>query len=607
MSAPWDDDFERLLRTELDGADEHIALDPDRPLTHYGLTSLGQLELGLALSARYGVPLSAFTERAFRTARSLWLFASGHTPQPCDDSPSHTGGGPHLESDAARVGGSTLAQRFADTARRFPNEPCLVDGDTTLTYAQMAHQASQLARRIPTGEIVAVLGERETNCYRAYLAVLHAGSTVLPLSPDVPADRNAAIVSQAGVRYIVRTDPGDDPSAAAHLEAITAAAADSVVIDGHELPTGEPTSGQPARVPTTALAYLIFTSGSTGRPKGVAITHANVDAFLTSVLPNYRVGPGDVFSQSHGLTFDLSVFELWGAWATGAALVSVPRMQALTAAHTLARHRVSVWTCTPSLIENAARAGHLPPGSLPAVRYIVSCGEPLSPQAASLARAAAPDAVLDNTYGPAEATVWVTGLRIPAREPLPAGPTIPIGSPHPTVDTHITDDGELLLSGPQVFGGYLDPSLNDGRFAEFDGRRWYRTGDLVTATETGLLSHRGRADAQVKIRGYRVELGEIEHTAAQLLGGTRAAAVRISHSPSSARLVLLVETPDVDEAALRSGLARTLPAYMVPDRVLAVGRFRLTAHCKLDRAYLADLAARHCDPESPTAAADRAR
>jgi acyl-coenzyme A synthetase/AMP-(fatty) acid ligase len=139
-----------------------------------------------------------------------------------------------------------------------------------------------------------------------------------------------------------------------------------------------------------------------------------------------------------------------------------------------------------------------------------------------------------------------------------------------------------------VFGGYVDPTLDAGVLVPEDGRLWYRTGDLVEQDARGVLHHRGRVDGQVKIRGYRIELGEVEQAASQVLGGTRTAALRLAHGTAAAELALVVEAPSVDEPALRRGLARLLPPYMVPRRVVAVAEFPLTAHAKLDRACLAD-------------------
>jgi amino acid adenylation domain-containing protein len=553
----WDNDFESLVRAEL-GTDD--PLEPDQPLAHYGLTSLGCLTLGRKLAERYDVPMRSFGPRTFRTARSLWTFVTTSAEDAAAPVTVRPGVRPRI-----RLSGKGIAHRFGDSAQRDPGAVCLISGGEAVTYGRMAREALILAGAISPGGVVAVLGERETATFRAYLAVLFAGATVVPLSLDSPPERNADIVTQAGARCVIHS--GLDPLSRAQLAAL-----DGIeVLDGTVVPEADPVA--PADVSLDAFAYLLFTSGSTGRPKGVGITHANLDAYLANSLPRYDVGGGDVFSQCHELTFDLSVFELWGAWTTGAALLPVSRTRALDPAATVAEHGVTVWTCTPSLMAAAAPR----PDSLAGLRYVVFCGEPLPRETARKTLEAAPESIVDNTYGPTEATVWCTYLRLPPA--LPDEAIVPIGSPCPGVDVRISDEGELWLAGPQVFGGYLDPALD--RFAE-DG--WYRTGDRVRRDEAGVLHHLGRLDDQLKIRGYRVEPAEIEHTAARLLGGTRTAAVVVA-----GELVLFVEAASVDSGTLRVELARTLPGYMVPSRVLAATPFPLTANAKLDRSALARL------------------
>ena len=193
MRGPWDATFEHVLLAELKGLDDGVVLEPDTPLAHYGLTSLGSLQLGEKLSHHYGIAMRSFDERAFRTARSLWTFISENDAARTADANSPTG--QRRSTDAAV---RSLAERFAESARRHADAVCLIDGDEVLTYAQMADQAAALASVMGAGGVIAVLGEREVPTYRAYLAALYAGATVVPLSMDFPPERNAEIVRQAG-------------------------------------------------------------------------------------------------------------------------------------------------------------------------------------------------------------------------------------------------------------------------------------------------------------------------------------------------------------------------------------------------------------------------
>ncbi len=597
MSAPWPPDFEAVLRATipaLDGA----ALEPDVPLTIYGVTSLGLLGLGSAVSTRYGIPLAAFTERAFRSAGSLWALVrerATDAPPLLDATVVSTVAdhGPRATSPDGARSFPSLAERFAHTARRHPDAVAIDDGTESVTYAQLATQVADLAGQLGSGGVVAVLGERDNATYLAYLAALYAGAAVVPLHMEFPPARNADIVRRAGARLVVHTDAADDPMVASQI-----AAFDGVpVLDARSTrltaPADATAGATPFRVDPDDVAYLIFTSGSTGHPKGVSLTHRNVDTFLGSTMPTLHVGPGDVVSQCHGLTFDFSVFEMWGAWSSGATAAAVSRLDALDPSGTIARRGITVWSCTPSLLETAAAAGSWTPRSATGLRYLVIGGEALASSTLRAARQAAPHAVIDNVYGPTETTVWTTTFRSLPGDPVPDTAVVPIGRPLPTVRLRVDGTGELAIGGPQVSRGYVDATLDAGRFVSDDGIRWYRTGDLATYDDAGLLHYGGRIDAQVKVRGHRVELAEIEVAASRILGGTRTAAVLTTRSGPEAGLVLAVESSSVDEVRLRRELGRVLPTYMVPDRIAAIESFRLTAHSKLDRVHLVGEVSRH--------------
>jgi len=608
MDAGWDAWFEAVLRAELTELSANAVLEPDQPLALYGLTSLSYLRLGEQLSRHYGVSTRSLVQRSFRTARSLWAFTQAA------DLPAAVPMPVVREREVARVqAGRTLAEHFAAAADRHPQATCLIAGAASRTYRQLLGEVAALARVLrslmgpssaatATGATaapvrIAVLGERELATYRGYLAVLYAGATVVPLSLESPPARNAAIVARAGVTLVLFAGEREDPELVDQRAALgeVAALLDISATSGPMYPI-EP----PAPVSKDAIAYLLFTSGSTGTPKGVGITHRNVDAFLAGSLARYRLGAGDVFSQVHELSFDLSVFELWGAWASGATLVAVPRLRALDPAETVSTYGITVWTCTPSLMAAAGAAGRLAPGSLAGLRYVVFCGEPLPESTAALTTAAAPAAVVDNTYGPTEATVWCTWHRITDNRPgtgESAAGIVAIGAPCPGIEVLMlaedgapADEGELCLAGAQVFTGYLDSELDADRFVEHDGRRWYRTGDLVTRGVNG-LRHLGRLDDQVKVRGFRIELAEVEQAASALLAGRRTAAVLAADCAGAAELVLVLEGEPVDGNRLRAGLAERLPGYMVPGRVRSVAVFPMTNNGKLDRPALAEQAA----------------
>lgn len=105
----------------------------------------------------------------------------------------------------------------------------------------------------------------------------------------------------------------------------------------------------------------------------------------------------------------------------------------------------------------------------------------------------------------------------------------------------------------------------------------------------GTLHFLGRTDQQVKINGYRVELGEVEAVTRSLTGVTDAVVVAVRESAGALGLYAVCLAPDSDPAGLRAQLVRSLPGYMVPRRVLTVGRFPSNTNGKVDRRAVADL------------------
>ncbi|MEW2051423.1 amino acid adenylation domain-containing protein [Streptomyces sp. NPDC005476] len=494
----------------------------------------------------------------------------------------------------------TLWGRFARTAGRHPGRPALTAGPTTLSYAELrAHaeaMAARLCTRTPPPRRVALLAERTPVTYAAYLAVQRMGAAVVPLNPAAPPGRNETVVRQSGAALVL-ADAASDATPAGQAAPLVPVAltdtTDSPVLSGLDLPGPQDT------------AYILFTSGSTGRPKGVVISHANTDAYLDHAVERTGAGPHSRLSQTFDLTFDPSVFDMFVAWSTGAALVVPTRDELMEPAAFVARHELTHWFSVPSVVSLAARLRRLGPDSMPTLRYAAFAGEPLTVQQARSFAAAAPHARLENLYGPTELTVTCTGYRLPADPadwPRTANGTVPIGTAHPGAEAvvvdermHPADEGELLVRGAQRFPGYLDPTDDRGRFATgepgtglspYEGgalteAHWYRTGDRVTRDGDGLV-HLGRLDSQVKISGYRVELGEIEEALRSSPGVVDA--VVVARDDRSAPALHAVYTGDArDCGPLLEALQKRLPAYMVPRTLLRLPELPLNLNGKTDR------------------------
>ncbi|MFE3652099.1 D-alanine--poly(phosphoribitol) ligase [Streptomyces sp. NPDC059152] len=493
---------------------------------------------------------------------------------------------------------------FLDGLARNPHGTALRLNDRRWTYDEADRTARSWAAALHTGprppRRVGILAAKSEESYLGFLAALYAGATAVPLNPEYPVARNQEIAAAAALDALVV-----DPAGAAQLDALAAAAHPAVVLAPRHDRWAPAAAGTPVRVPDPAAdhppatgpddgpAYILFTSGSTGRPKGVPIRHGNISAFLDATLPRFDFGPDDTFGQVYELTFDLSMFEVWAAWASGACLTVLNRLQALNPRRYLRDHRITVWTSTPSLVAAVRTRDLLRPGDLPGLRHTVFCGEPLPAESAAYWCTVAPHTVLDNLYGPTELTVACTGHRWDPATDAPTG-TVPIGRLHPGLRGLLLDEdgrtdattGELCVTGPQMFDGYLDPANDADRFLDHDGHRWYRTGDRVRRTADGGLVHLGRSDGQVKIQGYRIELSEVERAVRTPAPQSDAAAFAVP-GPAGPVLVAFVlgeDTPDL--TALAKRLAELLPPYMLPKHLWARPDPPLNPNGKTDRLRL---------------------
>jgi amino acid adenylation domain-containing protein len=524
---------------------------------------------------------------------------------------------PGLGTESQLLG---LHSAFFRRAAESPDRPALEFEGRAFTYGELARRARAIAETLVAhtpGDglpLTAVLAHRSVTAFGGILGVLARGHGYVPLNPGFPPARNRGMLTRAGCGAVV-VDSAARADVAGLLEGLERELlivlpdeedvrpfarqwAPHRVVGARELGGGEL---EPRRVRPTDPAYLLFTSGSTGTPKGVVVSHGNVRAFLDALAQRYDFGEEDRFSQTFNLTFDLSVFDLFAAWESGACVCCPSDKTLLNPADFIRRSRLTIWFSVPSIAVFMRRLRVLKPASFPALRWSLFCGEALPAAVTQEWAAAAPRSTVENLYGPTEATIACTAYRWdPQHSPDESElGIVPIGRPLGAMSTLVAGDGlrevpvgetgELLLSGPQVVEGYWhDAAATSRAFVSVEGRPYYRTGDRVRRPDgEGPLLYLGRLDNQIKVLGHRVELGEVEAAIREETGIDAVAAVGWPKSPTGAGgIAAFVGDHEIDVAALKERLAARLPGYMVPRKLRLLAELPLNANGKWDRGAL---------------------
>ncbi|SDI11974.1 pyochelin synthetase [Actinokineospora alba] len=501
--------------------------------------------------------------------------------------------------------GGLLHEPLMAYGREFPDRVAVIDATGSMTYGEWLGKAAAVAQRLRAagcapGDFVGVLIDKSRAQTVGVLGVLLAGGVYVPVDLAQPRVRRDGILTAAGAKFVL-VEGATDTAAADALPPGTHAVD---VTDVRPIPVAD--LPEPPRVAPSELAYVMHTSGSTGTPKGVMISHEAAANTVHDINVRFGVGAADRVLGLAALSFDLSVYDLFGPTALGATLVLPDATRRGDPSHwaaVVAEHGVTLWNSVPAQLQMLMHYLDVEPTALPTLRLALLSGDWIPLSLPAHAGRHAPGAELISLGGATEAAIWSNYHRITTVEPH--WRSIPYGLPLANQRFHVLDSalrdrpelvpGDLYIAGAGLADGYLNDAARSAErfFAHPDtGERLYRTGDLGRYLPNGEIEFLGRADQQVKIRGHRIELGEIEAVLGEHPDVGTCVVLAAGREAFERALVSFViparPGEPVDPLELVGWVARRLPGHMVPARVQVVEGLPLTANGKVDRKRLLD-------------------
>ncbi len=501
-----------------------------------GLDSLALVDLGIWLQKEFGYPVDD---------TSGWLAVSDVLLAACGCSAAAAGPGElkhvprkwfrRAESAAALSlpPGGTITEVFLNQARLGPDRAVLADqAGGVRSYRDVITAVFVLRAEFMKleGVHVGVMLPASPAAAITVLALLFAGKTPVMVNWTVGARNMKHSLELLGVRHVV-TAKALLLRLQSQVDGLDALRERFVALEDLGGRVGKvrklaaalrARSGlwgalRKARVPETAA--VLFTSGSESLPKAVPLTHGNLLANLRDIAKVVRFLPSD---RILGILPPFHSFGLTGTTllplCSGLPVVyhANPTEGGMLARLTAA-YRTTVLVGTPTFLSGILRAATNE--QLRTLRLVVSGAEKCPQALYDTLAVRCPQLKLLEGYGITECSPVIS-----CNTPDDLRPGT-IGRALPSVEWVVQElagggraapgvSGMLLVRGPGIFGGYLNYE-GATPFMEFEGKSWYRTGDLVTASSDGVLTFAGRLKRFVKLGGEMISLPAVE----ELLAG----------------------------------------------------------------------------------------
>lgn len=497
---------------------------------------------------------------------------------------------------------SNITEWLDATVEKFPQKAAIIDGEGEVSFAEYKEKSQALARElircgIGVKQPVVIYLKKSAKMLISFAAAAYSGNFYSPIDVDMPEARVKKILEVLNPRVVIT-----DRELKQRFEDFGFSGSYILYENAQPEKTDSARIKEvQGRIIDTDLLYVLFTSGSTGTPKGVSITHRAVIDYIDWVTETFGITEKDKFGNQAPFYFDNSILDIYCMMKTGASLYIIPKdlfSQPVLLLKYLKENDINNIFWVPSALIMVSKLKAFRNVDLKGtLERVLFCGEVMPNKQLNIWRSYLPDCVYANLYGPTEITDACT-YYIVDRE-FSDDESLPIGIPMKNTEILILDEkdelvtepdraGELCVRGTSLAVGYYNnPEKTKAAFVQNPlqtayEEKIYRTGDLVKYNDRHEIIYLSRKDFQIKHLGHRIELGEIETAVSSLDGITMCCCL---YDEKHSKIVLFLEEEHTKEE-IHLKLAKLIPEYMLPGKVVCVDELPLNANGKVDRVKL---------------------
>lgn len=508
-------------------------------------------------------------------------------------------------------------EQFASVCKMYGDRYAAFDKNNKITYKELDNKSNFLARKINQEckirktQCIGVNINRSVNMLVIMIAIFKAGKIYLPIETSYPKERKEYMLETASAKLCI-TELGTEKysnSTVLSLEQLFNEYDKNTTYESYDYPAGN------------LSAYIIFTSGTTGAPKAAVVNFIGMENHLKSKIDILHLNQDTRIIQTASHCFDISVWQFLVSILVGGEVHILSDNEVRDISFLLNYvyiHNINIFETVPTYFEKIVYQ-NTELYKLQSLNYIILTGETVPVVLCHKWYQEKLPAYIVNAYGPTECSDDVTHYIVPkniSKDEL----NLPIGYAIENAnllvakevfnDGHIIESedgtkGELLISGICVGEGYLGDVEKTNKYfiVDKEGKKFYRTGDLVSKSKDGLFRFWGRLDRQVKVNGYRIEVQEVEETIKRYVGIISCYVTKrelyynkvylLENEKNNKKAIgkellvaYIVHDGSVNIFELQKDLEKTLPLFMIPERFVEIDELPITNNGKIDESKL---------------------